>query len=83
MTLTLNAVIIFFSQDTLAYDDVSSDQVWLLKNEQFRRHGTKESYFDHMKPRCDLDLEDSNKQTNKQKFCMTLAHDAASPYQIW
>ena len=36
-----------FPQDTLAYDDVSSDQVWLPKDEQFRRH-KKESYFDHM-----------------------------------
>ena len=29
VTLTLNAVILFFSQDTLASDDVSADQVWL------------------------------------------------------
>ena len=28
VTMTLNAVIQFFSQDTLASDDVSSDQVW-------------------------------------------------------
>ena len=27
VTLILNAVIFFFPQDTLAYDDVSSDQV--------------------------------------------------------
>ena len=25
----------FFSQVTLAYDDVSSDQVWLPRNQQF------------------------------------------------
>ena len=31
----------FFSEDTLAYDDVSSDQVWLLKNQQFRRYSKK------------------------------------------
>ena len=31
----------FFSQDTLAYDDVPSDQVWLPKNEQFRRYTWK------------------------------------------
>ena len=38
VTLTLNAVIQLFSQDTLAYDDVSSDQVWLPKNQQFKRY---------------------------------------------
>ena len=41
MTLTLNAVIHFFSQDTLAYDDVSSDQVWLPGNQQFREYSRK------------------------------------------
>ena len=55
MILTLDAVIHFFSQDTLAYDDVSSDQ---------------ESYFDHMSPRCDIDLENSN--SNNINFRMTL-----------
>ena len=59
MTLTLNAVIKFFPQDTLAYDDVSWDQLWLPRNQQFRKYSRK-SYFDHMSPHCDLDLEDSN-----------------------
>ena len=27
-----------FSQDALAYDNLSSDQVWLPKNQQFRRY---------------------------------------------
>ena len=41
VTLTLNAVIQFFPQDTLAYDDISSDQVWLPKNRQFRKYSRK------------------------------------------
>ena len=32
---------LFFSQNTLAYDDASSDQVWLPKNQQFTRHRRK------------------------------------------
>ena len=39
----------------------------------------KESYFDHMRPCCDLDLEDSKLFFPHD----TLAHDAASPYQVW
>ena len=41
-----------------------------------------ESYFDHVSPCSDLDLEDSKKK-KREKICMTWAHDAASPYQIW
>ena len=41
VTLTLNAVIQLFSQDTLAYDNVSWDQVWLPKNQQFRKYSRK------------------------------------------
>ena len=42
MTFTLNAVIFFFfSHYTLGYDDVSSDQVWLPRNQQFRKYSTK------------------------------------------
>ena len=46
VALTLNAVILsffflFFPHDTLAYDDVSSDQVWLPRNQQFRRYSRK------------------------------------------
>ena len=40
--LTLNAVILFFfSKDTLVYDDVSSQQVWLPKNQQFSGYNRK------------------------------------------
>ena len=69
MTLTLNAELQFFSPDTLAYNDESSDQVQLPRNQQFRKYSRK-SYFDHKSPCCDLhlDLEDS---THK-KICMTL-----------
>ena len=41
VTLTLNAVIQLCSQDTLAWDDVPSDQVWLPRNQQFRKYGRK------------------------------------------
>ena len=73
----------FFSQDTLAYNVKSSDQVWLPRNQQFRKKQQKESYLDHTSPCCDPDLDDSTHK--KMSFCMTdtLAHDAASPYQIW
>ena len=30
-----------FSQDTLAYDNLSWDQVWLPKNQQFRRYSSQ------------------------------------------
>ena len=38
-----------------------------------------ESCFDHMSPCCDLDLEDSKPIF----FEDNLAHDEASPYQVW
>ena len=41
MTSTLNAVIQFFSQDTLASDDVSSDHIWLPRNRQLRKYSQK------------------------------------------
>ena len=43
MTLTLNAVILFFSfsEDTLAYDEVRADQVWLPKSQQFQTYSRK------------------------------------------
>ena len=53
---------------TLASYDISSDQVWLPRNQQFRKYSRK-SYFNHMSPRCDLDLKDSN---NNIFFPMTL-----------
>ena len=40
----------FFSQDSLASNDVSSVLVWLPRNQ----------HFDHMSPHCGLDLENSN-----------------------
>ena len=30
-----------FPQDALAYDNLSSDQVWLPKNQQFRRYSSQ------------------------------------------
>ena len=47
----------FFFHKTL-WVMISSDQVWLLKNQQFRRCNRK-LYFDHMSPHCDHDLGDS------------------------
>ena len=41
VTLTLNVVIQFFSNSTLANDDVSPDQVWLPRNQQFRKYSRK------------------------------------------
>ena len=38
VTLTLNAVISFFPQDTPVYDAVLSNQVWLQTDQQFRRY---------------------------------------------
>ena len=70
----------FFSQDILAYGDVSSDQVWLPRNQQFRKYSRK-SHFDHMSPHYDLDCKDSN--NNNKNLQDTLAHDAASLYKIW
>ena len=72
VTLTLNAVIHFSSQDILAYDDVSSDEVWLPWNQNIVES--------HMSPRCDLHLEESN---NNKIPHDTLAHDASAPYHIW
>ena len=31
----------FFQEDALAYDNLSSDQVWLPKNQQFRRYSSQ------------------------------------------
>ena len=48
-----------FPQDTLAYDAVLTNQVWLQMDQQFRRYSKNKSYFDYVSPRCDLDIEDS------------------------
>ena len=59
------------SQDTLAYDDISTDQVSLQKSKQFMRYSRdkKKLKIDHISLCCDLDLE--------------IAHNAASPYHVW
>ena len=67
-----------FSQDNPAYYDVPSNQVLFRKDRQIRRH-IRKSYFDYMILHCDLDLEHSKAIFLKD----TLAHDDASPYQIW
>ena len=65
----------FSSQDTVAYDDVSSDQFWSPRNQQFRKYTRKSHILIIWAPRCDLDLEDSNYNNNNPHD--TLAHDAA------
>ena len=66
-----------FSQDNPLYDDVPSNQVYLQKDQQFRRH-IRKSYLDNMILHCDLDLEDS-----KSIFLEdNLAHNDALPYQV-
>ena len=77
--LDLEPVIPFFSQDTLVYADVPEDQVWLPKNQHFRRYNRKKSSSDHMSPCSNLDLEDS-KQISLHD---TLAHDVILLYQVW
>ena len=67
-----------FLQDTLANDDVSSDQVWLPKNRQFWRYGRKSHIWIIWAFAVTLKIAD--------KICFlhdTLAHDVASPHQVW
>ena len=45
LTLTLKTVFLFFLQDALTYDEVLSDQVWLPRNQQFRRYKRKSHYY--------------------------------------
>ena len=68
----------FFPKDTLAYEQVPSDQVWL------RRISSTEDIVekvivDHMIHCCDLDLKTA------ENFFLhdTLAHDATSQYRVW
>ena len=71
----------YFFYKTLAYDHVSSDQVWLSRNQNSSEDIVERViYIKIMSPCCDLDLDD-----NKQIFCLhnILAHGAASPYQVW
>ena len=79
MILTLNAIIQLFSQDTLAYDDLSSDQVWLPRNKQFRKYSRKSYIFIIWALAVTLTLKIA---TTTKNFHMTLAHDAASP-SLW
>ena len=68
----------FFSQDTLAYDAVLSNQVWLQTDQQFGRYSRK-SYFDYISPHCSLDTDDSEPIFPHD----TLPHDNTPPCQVW
>ena len=58
----------FFPQkNTLAYNDVKLDQVWLLKNQQFKKIYWKS----HIIRALTVSMHE------------TLAHGAASPFQVW
>ena len=70
-----------FQQDTLAWDDVPSDQVWLPRNQQFRKYGRKSHILILWALAVTLTLKIATTTTTNIR--MTLAHDAASPYQIW
>ena len=67
-------------QDTLDYNDVPLDQVWLAKIQQFWRYSRKSNSFPyHTSPHCNLDLKDS-----KQIFLHdTRTHGAALQYHVW
>ena len=67
-----------FTQSTPAYDGVPSNLIWLQKDQQFSRY-VETVIFDQMSPNCDPGLEDSKPIS----FHDTLAHDVASPYQVW
>ena len=49
------------------------------KDLQFSRHGRNNHIFDYVSPHCDPELEDSKVILLHD----TLAHDDASPYQVW
>ena len=78
MTLTLNAVIHFFPQDTLAYNAVLPNQVWLQMDQQFGRY-TRKSYFDYKSPHCDLDTGDHEPIILPD----TMPHDNTPSFQVW
>ena len=79
VTLTLNEVIHFFSQGTLAYYDASSDQVWLPRNQRFIRYNRKS----HILITWSLTVTFTLKIANNLFFFLCDTHDAASPYQVW
>ena len=76
VTLTLDAVILFFSQHTLAYDDVSLDQVWLPKNQQFRRYSRK-SHILIIWALTDLDLENIKQFFSRMTLWLMVLHHNA------
>ena len=47
-----------FQQDTLTYDAVLSNQVWLQTDQQFRKFN-RNTYILNISPHCDLDIEHS------------------------
>ena len=49
---------LIFKQNTPAYDDIPSNQIWLQKDHQFVDI-VETVIFDYMSPNCDLQLEDS------------------------
>ena len=67
-----------FSQDNPPYDDVPSKPVKLQKNQHFRWY-IKKAYFHNIIINCDLDFEESKPIFLKDN----LAHNDASPYQVW
>ena len=80
MTLTLNAVIQFFSQDTPAYDAVLPNQDWMQTHQQFRRDNRNSHILITYALAMTLTLRMA---TTTKILHDTLAHDAALPYQIW
>ena len=72
-----------FSWCTLAYGDVSSDQVWLPRNQQYRRYSRKRHILIMWTLSVTLTLKTANIFFLFWIAYDTLAHDAASPYQVW
>ena len=62
-----------FQQDTLAYDALLSNQVWLQTDQQFRRYSRNDHILINISPHCDLDTEHSEPIFLHD----TLAYDAA------
>ena len=67
-----------FPQDTLAYDTLLPNQVWLQIDQQFRRY-SKNSHILIIRPHCDLDTEDIEPIFLHD----TSPHDNTSPNQVW
>ena len=61
-----------FPQDTLVYNAVLSNQVWLQTDQQFGRYSRNSPIH------CDLDIEDSEPSFLPD----TLPHDNTQPYQV-